>query len=53
MKTYSNAMISGLVSGLILLLGAFRIEWAASVLVLFALGMVAWTIKQYHHHHLH
>jgi hypothetical protein len=40
------------VFGLLFLLSGLRVELAVYGLVLFALGIVAWTYKQYDHHRL-
>ena len=53
MKTIPTVLLTGLVTGLLFLLGGLRVELAAYALLLFAIGIVAWTIKQYDHHHPH
>jgi hypothetical protein len=52
MKPLPTALITGLVMGLLFVFGGLRIDLVAVALILFAIGMVAWTIKQYDHHHL-
>jgi len=52
MKTHTKVLITGLVFGLLFVLSGLRADLAACGLVLFAIGMVAWTYEQYDHHHL-
>jgi len=50
MKTIPTVLITGFVTGLLFLIGGLRVELVAYALVLFAIGIVAWTIQQYDHH---
>lgn len=53
MKTIPTVLITGFVTGLLLLMGGLRADLVVCALILFAIGIVAWTIQQYRHHHLH
>ena len=52
MKTFSKVLITGFVFGLLFLLSGLRAELAVYALVLFGMGLTAWTYEQYDHHHL-
>ncbi len=52
MKSSLTVIITGIVLGLVLLLDGLRIDIAACALILFATGIVAWTLEQYDQHHI-
>ena len=51
MKTIPTVLLTGFVTGLLLLIGGLRVELMTYALVVFAIGIVAWTIQQYRHLH--
>lgn len=51
MKSSLVFIITGIVLGLALLMHALSIDIVAGGLLLFATGIVAWTLAQYHQHH--
>ena len=53
MKISLTVIITSIVLGLALLLDVLRIDILACALILFATGMVAWTLRQYDQHHIH
>ena len=46
-----TVIILGIVLGLAFLLNGLWINFVVCALVLFATGIVAWTLDQYDHHH--
>jgi 4-amino-4-deoxy-L-arabinose transferase-like glycosyltransferase len=51
MKSTRTVIILGIVLGLAFLFNGLWINFVFCALVLFATGMVAWTLDQYDHHH--
>ena len=53
MKTLPKVLFTGFVFGLLIVLSGLRAELAVFALVLFGMGLVAWTYEQYNHHRFH
>jgi len=51
MNSTRTVIILGVLLGLAYLLNGLWINFVVCLLVLFAAGMVAWTLDQYDHHH--
>ncbi len=53
MKSPLTVILTGIMFGLALLLNGLSIDITACALIIFATGIVAWTIEQYDEHHIH